>query len=264
LAPSPRSSRQVPTGANPAPSPADELAATDSRLPLFQRLASLLRLRINSMEWAMGNAIPSEQELAALFGLSTGTVRRAIEELVAEGLLERRQGSGTYVRRPHLGGLPTRFFDVPTLPHSEIPQSRILGVETVRPPARAAVALGTPATEHVVRINRLRVWSEDFVIAEQIYLPRKPFEKLLSTPKEEIGTLLYPFYESKFGVVLKDAEDELTFDTADAATARLLKIKTGAPIVVITRTALAFDGKVIEWRVSYGRADRFRYRVGAR
>lgn len=265
MALSSRSSRHpAPAQAPAASSPASELAATDDRLPLFQRLAGLLRVRINSMEWAAGSAIPSEQELATSFGLSTGTVRRAIEELVAEGLLERRQGSGTYVRRPHLGGLPIRFFDVPKLAHSNIPESRILGLETIRPPARAAAALGVGQADTVVRINRLRVWSEDFVIAEQIFLPRNPFETLLSTPKEEIGTLLYPFYESKFGVVVKGAEDELTFDTADAATARLLRIKTGAPIVVITRIASTFDGRVIEWRVSYGRADRFRYRVGAR
>jgi GntR family transcriptional regulator len=257
-----RSKSTAPTPANV--SPAAALAATDSRLPLFQRLALLLRDRINRREWASGSAIPSEQELAAAYGMSTGTVRRAIEELVAEDSLERRHGSGTYVRRPHLGGLPIRFFDEPTLAHNNIPESRILSIDAVRPPARAAAALSIKTSEKAIRINRLRVWSEDFVIAEHIYLAEKLFGALLAKAKDEIGTLLYPFYESEFGVVIKEAEDELTFSTADSTTARQLRIKTGDPIVVIERTAKDFNGQAFEWRESFGRADRFRYRVGAR
>lgn len=243
---------------------AEDLAATDTRLPRFQRVAAMLRSRISAMEWRSGSAIPSEQELALQFNLSSGTVRRAIEELVAEGLLERRQGSGTYVRRPHLGGLPIRFFDVPNLAHDEIPQSRILRIDAIKPPADAAKALSVASSGKVVRISRLRVWSADFVIAEQIYLPFDPFEPLLSTPADGLANLLYPFYESEFGMVVAHAEDELTFGAADAATARLLRVKTAAPIVVITRAASTYDRRVIEWRVSCGRADRFRYRVSAR
>jgi GntR family transcriptional regulator len=241
-----------------------ELAQTDARLPLFQRMAALLRTRIHNRYWDAGAAIPSEQELATAYGLSNGTVRRAVEELVAEGLLERRQGSGTYVRRPHLGGLPIRFFEVPASTHGTIPESRILALESVRAPRRAAEVLGLAARAAVVRVNRLRVWSEDFVILEQIYLPGDLFEPLLAIPRKEIGTLLYPFYESRFGVVVKAAEDELSVQTADAGIARQLRIETGAPIVTIERTATTFDGRAIEWRMSYGRADRFRYRVGAR
>jgi GntR family transcriptional regulator len=237
---------------------------TDARLPLFQRLAGVLRNRIQAREWAVGSVIAAEQDLAAHYGMSLGTVRRAIEELVSEGLLQRRQGSGTYVRRPQLGGLPTRFFDMPATARSAIPESRILGIAAVKPPPEAAEVLGIPAKEQVVRIERLRVWAEDLVIAEQIYLRRDPFADLLKNPGDAPGTLFYPYYEARFGVVVNSVDEELTFDTADSATAKLLGIKTGAPVLVITRTASTFDGRAVEWRISYGRADRFHYRVSGR
>jgi GntR family transcriptional regulator len=191
-------------------------------------------------------------------------VRRAIEELVSEGLLQRRQGSGTYVRRPQLGGLPTRFFDMPANARSGIPESRILKISAVKPTAEAAEALGIVAKELAVRIDRLRVWAEDLVIAEHIYLRRDPFGELLKNPADAPGTLLYPYYEARFGVVVNSVDEELTFAAADSETARLLGIKTGAPVLMITRVASTFDNRAVEWRVSYGRADRFRYRVGAR
>lgn len=267
----PRTARQSKVETNvssvstiPSESHAGDLAAIDPRLPLFQRLAGVLRNRIHAREWGVGSVIASEQELAAYYGLSLGTVRRAIEELVAEGLLQRRQGSGTYVRRPQLGGLPTRFFDMPAAARSDIPESRILGITAVKPTADAAEALGMAPKELAVRIDRLRVWTQDVIIAEHIYLRREPFGALLKDPSDAPGTLLYPYYEARFGIAVNSVDEELTFSTADSAIARLLGIKTGAPILVITRTASTFDGRAVEWRVSYGRADRFRYRVGTR
>jgi GntR family transcriptional regulator len=267
----PRTTRQSKAGAGVAPAVqpqqaphADDLAAIDPRLPLFQRLAGVLRNRIHSREWGVGSVIASEQELAAYYGLSLGTVRRAVEELVAEGLLQRRQGSGTYVRRPQLGGLPTRFFDMPATARSDIPESRILGITAVKPTPDAVEALGMAPREQAIRIDRLRVWAADLIIAEHIYLRREPFEGLLKDPSGAPGTLLYPYYEARFGIAVNSVEEELTFSTADSTIARLLGIKTGAPVLVITRTASTFDGRAVEWRVSYGRADRFRYRVGTR
>jgi GntR family transcriptional regulator len=263
-APSSAGEQTAPSATVVRESPADELAAIDPRLPLFQRLAGVLRNRIQARDWPVGSVIDSEQDLAAQYGLSLGTVRRAIEELVSEGLLQRRQGSGTYVRRPQLGGLPTRFFDMPANARSAIPESRILGIEAVKPPTDAAEALGIVGRELAVRIERLRVWADELVIAEHIYLRKDPFAELLKNPADAPGTLLYPYYEARFGVVVNSVDEELTFSTADAETGRLLGIEAGAPVLVITRTASTFDSRAVEWRVSFGRADRFRLRVGGR
>jgi GntR family transcriptional regulator len=65
--------------------------------PLYRQIKSLILQSLEGGEWRPGDAIPSEMELAVRFGVSQGTVRKAIDELAAENLLLRRQGKGTYV-----------------------------------------------------------------------------------------------------------------------------------------------------------------------
>lgn len=74
--------------------------SSDVRLPLYQRLRDQLAEQIANNRWRPGEAIPTEAALSAEYKLSTGTVRKAVDALVSEGILERQQGRGTFVRRP--------------------------------------------------------------------------------------------------------------------------------------------------------------------
>ena len=65
--------------------------------PLYQQIRGLITRSLESGEWGPGDVIPSESELATRFGVSQGTVRKAIDEMAAENLLVRRQGKGTFV-----------------------------------------------------------------------------------------------------------------------------------------------------------------------
>src|SRR3954467_9264211 len=78
------------------------LEELDQRLPLYARLADVLTRRIASGEWSPDAPLPAETALATDYGVSVGTLRKAMGQLVDEGLLERRQGSGTFVRRARL------------------------------------------------------------------------------------------------------------------------------------------------------------------
>ena len=75
--------------------------------PLYRQIKSLIVQALESGEWRPGEAIPSEQELAARFGVSQGTVRKAVDELAAENVLVRKQGKGTFVVSHHD---PRQFF----------------------------------------------------------------------------------------------------------------------------------------------------------
>ncbi len=86
------------------------LNATDNRLPAYARLRDTLASRIANGEWTADQPIPSEARLAKEYGLSVGTVRKGVDGLVGEGLLERRQGSGTYVKAPAFDATLFRFF----------------------------------------------------------------------------------------------------------------------------------------------------------
>ena len=82
----------------------------DDRLPRYQRLRDDLAARIVSNEWRPGDPIPSEAELGAHYGVAIGTVRKAIDQLVADAVLERQQGRGTFVRRARFNSSLFRFF----------------------------------------------------------------------------------------------------------------------------------------------------------
>lgn len=113
--------------------------SSDARLPLYQRLRDQLIEQIANNRWRPGEAIPTEAVLSAEYALSTGTVRKAVDALVSEGILERQQGRGTFVRRPQFQSSLFRFFRFQG-PSGErqVPQSRILTVESVAAPSRSA------------------------------------------------------------------------------------------------------------------------------
>ncbi|QFT79995.1 HTH-type transcriptional repressor YvoA [Roseovarius sp. THAF27] len=237
---------------------AQALNVSDDRLPAYLRLRDDIARRIAAGEWKPDEALPSDNRLAAEHALSVGTVRKALQKLSDEGLLERRQGAGTFLRKPAFDATLFRFFQVREHGSEQsIPTSRLISRALVTPTEHVAAALGT--TE-VIRIERLRCLSEQPLLFEEIYIPQSRFPGFATIPADEIGPLLYPVYFERFGVFVARAEDEVSFGTADHAVAQRLGLGEGAAVATIERTAFAMTGEAVEWRVAYGRADRFRYR----
>src|SRR5476649_1876050 len=114
----------------------------DNRLPRYQRLRDELASNIAARRWQPGDAIPTEQELAQSFDLAVGTVRKAVDLLVAEGMLERFQGRGTFVRRASFDGSLFRFFRFQSLTgERRILQSRILKRDVIEAPSAVSAIL---------------------------------------------------------------------------------------------------------------------------
>src|SRR3981081_3043429 len=80
----------------------DVMIHGDRSLPIYLQLENLVRDKIDSGDWAPGIMLPSERQLCDTYGIARMTVRQAISNLVAEGLLTRTQGRGTFVARPRL------------------------------------------------------------------------------------------------------------------------------------------------------------------
>ncbi|MFE9322266.1 GntR family transcriptional regulator [Nocardia sp. NPDC052278] len=237
-----------------------ELDSGDSRLPLHARLRDVLTTRIQAGEWNPSTALPAESALAAYYGVALGTMRRVLGELVDEGLLERQQGAGTFVRRASLDSSLFRFFRYGQ-PQEGIPSSRILNFrESVVPPGPAA-ALGLVTGAAALWLHRLRLRDEVPFLIEEIWLPLPRFAALVDVGADNLGDLLYPAYERHCDVVIAAAEEILIVDTASAGDALLLRCRRDEPLVVIERTARAHDGTSVEWRRSRGRAGDFRYRI---
>jgi GntR family transcriptional regulator len=239
--------------------------SSDARLPLYQRLRDQLIEQIANNRWRPGEAIPTEAVLSAEYALSTGTVRKAVDALVTEGILERQQGRGTFVRRPQFQSSLFRFFRFQG-PSGErqVPQSRILTVESVAAPSAVSEALGLAPEAQVIRIVRTRLFDVQPLLAEEIWLPRARFQALLDIDLSAQGPLLYPVYESVCGQVVASAEETLTAESVNAVYARLLQVPVNSPVVVIERLARDYAGQPLEWRRSRGHAEHFRYRVDIR
>lgn len=125
-------------------------------------------------------------------------------------------------------------------------------------------ALRLPKRTEVIRMNRLRFVNEAPVLLEEIWLPKEKFERLLKIETIAFGNLLYPMYESHCGQIIASAEETLTADIAQGDVAKMLRIAEGAPVIVIERVAFDFERVPIEWRVSRGPADMYRYHVEIR
>lgn len=227
----------------------------DARLPLHARTHDDLLRRIRAGEWPHDVPLPSEGELAAEYGISVGTMRRVLGTLTSDGLVERRQGRGTFVRRAAFQHSLARFFRA----GDRVPASRILDRQRVAAPADVAGALGSSG--EVLHLLRLRLLDDEPYLVEDIWLPLPAFEPVAVADLDELGDLLYPAYERLTGLVVAAATEDLSVVTASADDAVVLGCADGSPLVRVERSARSVTGQVLEHRISRGPASRFHYRM---
>jgi GntR family transcriptional regulator len=224
-------------------------------MPLYAQTRDDLLGRIRAGEWSHDDPLPSEAELARHYGISVGTMRRVLGSLTADGVIERRQGSGTFVRRAAFRQSLARFFRA----GDRMPASRILVRERIAPPTEVATALGS--SNDVLHLLRLRTLDDDPYLIEDIWLPLPEFSPVQSVGIDELGDLLYPTYERLTGLVVASATEDLSVVIAESVHAQLLACPVGAPLVRVERIARSVTGQILEHRVSRGVASRFHYRV---
>ena len=234
----------------------------DEHLPLYRRLYLTIAHQIADAAWLPGDALPAELELARIFRVAPGTVRKAIDDLVRDGLIERRHGAGNFVRRSNFDHMMTRFF----LFRDEggkmmLPESRIISREVVRASEVLAEKLDLRAGDPLIKIVRHRYWDGAIRLLEDIFLPQGRFEEILTQPVQEIGPLLYPAYERLCSQLVCFIEEEITIDQASVEDARLFGTTPGTLVVAVERTAKDALRQPMEWRLSRGETSRFRYKV---
>jgi GntR family transcriptional regulator len=237
----------------------------DHRLPRYASIRDSLAARIAAREWAPDSVIPSEADLAREYDTSINTLRRATEQLVREGLLERRQGSGTFVRKPSFDASLFRWFHFTAADGTvTVPESRILKRTKILATEHLALKLGVVRRSSVLHMVRLRLWAGEPVVVEDIYFPLPLFERMMTMSEKEIGPLFYPIYEHEFGALVSQVEDDISIGVAEGRHAEWLQLKKGEPVAIIERSSMRLDGSVIEWRRAHGRADRFHYKLRMR
>jgi GntR family transcriptional regulator len=217
--------------------------------PLYKQVYDVLVRRVAQGSWKAGESLPSEQALAKEMGVSQGTVRKVLDALTAEKLLERRQGKGTFIAQNTRERELFRFFRIAWPGGQRVtPES---GGESVKVRASKAAEqrkLDLNKGDKVVEIVRTRTIDGAPVIRETIIIPAALFPKI--EDRAPLPNTLYSLYQTAYGVNITTAKEELRADLADEDDAMAVGVEVGDPILCIDRVAIALDEKRVEWRTS--------------
>jgi GntR family transcriptional regulator len=234
----------------PALAPRATPSLTPDR-PLYEEVRSHLTEGIAAGRWKAGEAIPPETQLAAHFGVSIGTIRKAVDNLVAQRALVRRQGKGTFVTSHDGRRLMFHFFHVVGVDGARAyPEVRTVSFERGRASAAEAEALGIARDERVLRIRNALSLGGNPVIVDDITLPVALFPGLTERVFAARDNTIYHLYQSRFGINVLRTDERLRAVLATGDTATLLGVASGSPLLEIRRIALTFRDRPVELRVS--------------
>jgi GntR family transcriptional regulator len=219
--------------------------------PLYKDVKRQLMEALTRGEWKPGEAIPSERRIAERFGISIGTVRKAIDELVAENILIRQQGRGTFVATHTRDRLLFYFFHiVPEQGPKEYPEVELLSFVRAKAERGVADRLQIEAGDPVLRIrNALRLAGKRMII-DDITVSAQRFPGLSEKRFRERPSTIYNLYQDLYGISVVRSSERLRAVAADAEIAQLLGIAPGAPLLQIRRIALAYNDLPVEFRIS--------------
>ena len=241
-------------------SPVLTLVSAEPGQSRYAALAAAMRARVVAGEWPPGSALPAEQTLAAEHGVALGTLRRALELMAEQGLIERIHGRGTFVRAGLSGATMMRFFRFGD-GTGEVPTSRIVSRKLLVAPPDVGRRLNLARGETVLRVLRVRSLSEQPCLYEELWLPSGLMGALAESDTRTWGDLLYPLFAERCGVYVHRAVDEIAFGALTATQARHLNLPAGHPCAKVTRNAYDVSGQCVEVRFTHGDAHAFHYTV---
>jgi len=220
-------------------------------ISLYMQIRELLTAKVGKGEWLPGAIIPSEINLAQELGVSQGTVRKAITELVENNILTRRQGLGTFVSNHDVHRALFYFFHIAdNKGHKVLPDSRVLHCRRKQASKMEASKLQLAAGTNIIRIERVRDFSAKPTMVETIILPARSFGDLGKEGNCELPNTLYELYENQYGITIHSADEQLRAISASKHDAKILNLEVGTPLLEIERVAQTLDKTPVELRIS--------------
>jgi GntR family transcriptional regulator len=232
-----------------------------SRLPLYSQLEDIIRQQIDDGILKEDQLIPSENEMAAEYNISIGTVRKALNNLTREGILFRKQGKGTYVVRADFKEFYYHDFTTKLQSSNDIslPAPKILSCRIKLARGTAKKKLEISQDEKVIVVNRLLFQKKTPIIQENIYLSKNYFHSFAQS--DFINDPLYPIYSDKYHIPIVGADSYFEPGISSPKVARALNIKQGTSVIIIETIAYTIGDKPVEYRICVGRGDFFRHHI---
>lgn len=220
--------------------------------PLYQQVKAHLIRRVLQGEWKPGECLPSEIKLAEAYGLSQGTVRKAIEELAQDGLVSRHAGRGTFVTSHEGDYRPFRFHRFQSEMGQRLTENKLDYISIATGPAsiRASKALQLSANATVTELVRLRNLDDQPALLERIMLGVDlcpDFERIATA---EQPNSIYLALERHYNLLIVRVDERIRSRLAGPEEQRHLNLQPGTPILEVERIAYSLGDEPVEWRIS--------------
>jgi len=211
--------------------------------------------------YPMGQALPAEKDLSKELDVSIGTLRKAVDELVAEGIVVRRQGRGTYVAEHDLKRLLYYFFHVVKhdVDKKANPRVELVSLNAAVATKEEASKLNIKEGAPVWRLVNCLYLEERCVMIDQITLDKKRFKNLTRAEFINREGSIYQLYQMKYGQTVVRSSERLRASLVSKQHAEWLDIKANSPVLVIRRVALGIQDDPIEWRISTLNTNQYEY-----
>lgn len=230
----------------------------NSQIPIYGQIEEIIKKKIYSKIYKIGENIPSERELSVQFNVSRMTVRQAITNLVNSGLLYREKGRGTYVANPKLEQPLTalRSFTEDMLARGMKPSNKIIRFEKIFPSLDVANDLFLESGDAVFYVVRIRSADDKPMGIERAYIPVKIIPNL---DEQKIMGSFYQLIEEKFPQKIGNAVQQIEASIVTKEESKLLKISPTSPVLNIKRISYLSDGFPFEMVESTYRADSYKF-----
>lgn len=205
-------------------------------------------MSINTAEFKVGDAIPSENSLCKKFSASRMTIRKAVDVLIAAGLLERRHGSGTYLKRKDIeyqSDYLNTFTEFMTKTNNKS-KSEVKHFSTLRAPSLLANKLKVSEGELLYRIMRIRKSNDIPAQIEESYLPTYLFPDLSLLHLE--GSK-FNYIESIVGIKIKGCRETFTPIIPTKEQVELLRVPINKPLLQVTSLCESEDGIYVDFSI---------------
>lgn len=224
-------------------------------VPLYRQVKRALIKLIESGRYAPADSLPSEQTIASCLLVSIGTLRKAVDELVMENVLVRRQGKGTFVALHNNDRFLFHFFHVEKRTQDvsqelEYPAVECISFEKTRANEDEAMALSLRIGDPVFRVgNRLKLSGRP-VVYDRLAVSALTFKGLTEKRFIERFSTVYHLYQQDYGITVLRAQERARAAAASREVCRILGVVPGLPVLEVHRIALTFGDKPVEYRVS--------------
>lgn len=235
-------------------------AGSLSRGPLYREIQARLLQSLAEGEWAAGVALPTEPQLAQRFGVSIGTVRKAIGELVDANILIRQQGRGTFVATHNASRSLFHFFHIVGKDGLErAPQSELLSFDRTTAKSEVARDLRLAPDSEVYKVINLLNLEGVPISLDEIQFSCELFKGMTREEFANRPSTIYALFQNNYLINVVRTVERLRARSADKTAARRLGLAPGAPLLEIRRVAYTYGDRPVELRISKVNTDHHDY-----